>query len=60
MKDAKEAGRARALSSGSERLAGLLRAQPAALPLALHKLVHDVDVKSVHAHIFFIVLLIII
>uniref|UniRef100_A0A2H1VGX9 SFRICE_000012 n=1 Tax=Spodoptera frugiperda TaxID=7108 RepID=A0A2H1VGX9_SPOFR len=46
VKDAKEAGRARALSSGSERLAGLLRAQPAALPLALHKQVHDVDVKS--------------
>ncbi|CAH0668895.1 unnamed protein product [Spodoptera exigua] len=46
VKDAKETGRARALTSGGERLAALLRAQPAALPLALHKYVHDVDVKS--------------
>ncbi|XP_047023656.1 phosphatidylinositol 4-phosphate 3-kinase C2 domain-containing subunit alpha [Helicoverpa zea] len=46
VKDAKETARQRALSAGSVKLASLLRQQPAALPLALHKYVHDVDVKS--------------
>ncbi|XP_073962722.1 phosphatidylinositol-4-phosphate 3-kinase catalytic subunit Pi3K68D isoform X4 [Choristoneura fumiferana] len=46
VKSAKDGGRARALSAGAERLAALLRAEPAALPLALHHCVHDVDVKS--------------
>ncbi|XP_063635795.1 phosphatidylinositol 4-phosphate 3-kinase C2 domain-containing subunit alpha [Cydia splendana] len=46
VKAAKDGGRARALSTGGEKLAALLRAEPAALPLALHQYVHDVDVKS--------------
>ncbi|KAG6448082.1 phosphatidylinositol 4-phosphate 3-kinase C2 domain-containing subunit alpha isoform X2 [Manduca sexta] len=46
VKLAKEGARARALSAGGARLAALLRRQPAALPLALHHQVHDVDVKS--------------
>ncbi|CAB3256692.1 unnamed protein product [Arctia plantaginis] len=46
VKDAKEAVRQRALTAGSTRLASLLRHEPAALPLALHKYVHDVDIKS--------------
>lgn len=45
VKDAKEAVRQRALTAGSTRLATLLRQEPAALPLALHKYVHDVDIK---------------
>ncbi|XP_046978612.1 phosphatidylinositol 4-phosphate 3-kinase C2 domain-containing subunit alpha isoform X1 [Vanessa cardui] len=46
VKGAKEALRARALLAGGERLAALLRRTPAALPFALHRYVHDVDVKS--------------
>lgn len=46
VKDAKEAGRQRALNAGSTKLAALLRQESAALPLALHKYVHDVDIKS--------------
>ncbi|XP_026313861.1 phosphatidylinositol 4-phosphate 3-kinase C2 domain-containing subunit alpha isoform X2 [Hyposmocoma kahamanoa] len=46
VKGAKDSQRGRALTAGGERLAALLRQSPAALPLALHKVVHDVDVKS--------------
>ncbi|CAH2091791.1 unnamed protein product [Euphydryas editha] len=46
VKGAKEALRARALLAGGERLAAQLRVAPAALPFALPRLVHDVDVKS--------------
>ncbi|CAK1578120.1 unnamed protein product [Parnassius mnemosyne] len=46
VKCAKEALRQRALHDGGERLAALLRPEPVALPLALHRYVHDVDIKS--------------
>lgn len=46
VKCAKECARGRALCAGGTALAGALRAQPTALPLALHKYVHDLDVKS--------------
>ncbi|CAH0717341.1 unnamed protein product, partial [Brenthis ino] len=46
VKCAKEAQRPRALCAGGEQLAALLRRQPAALPFALHRYVHDIDVKS--------------
>ncbi|CAG5010080.1 unnamed protein product [Parnassius apollo] len=46
VKCAKEALRQRALHDGGERLAALLRLEPVALPLALHRYVHDVDIKS--------------
>ncbi|XP_045763916.1 phosphatidylinositol 4-phosphate 3-kinase C2 domain-containing subunit alpha isoform X1 [Maniola jurtina] len=46
VKCAKEALRQRALYVGGEKLSGLLRQEPAALPFALHRYVHDIDVKS--------------
>ncbi|XP_068627599.1 phosphatidylinositol 4-phosphate 3-kinase C2 domain-containing subunit alpha [Battus philenor] len=46
VKCAKEALRQRALCVGGERLATFLRPEPVALPLALHRYVHDVDIKS--------------
>ncbi|XP_045533800.1 phosphatidylinositol 4-phosphate 3-kinase C2 domain-containing subunit alpha [Papilio machaon] len=46
VKCAKEGVRQRALAAGGERLAALLRQEPVALPLALHRYVHDVDIKS--------------
>ncbi|XP_049865129.1 phosphatidylinositol 4-phosphate 3-kinase C2 domain-containing subunit alpha isoform X2 [Pectinophora gossypiella] len=46
VKNAKETQRQRALLVGGERLAAMLRQAPAALPLALHRYVHDVDVKT--------------
>ncbi|XP_059060030.1 phosphatidylinositol 4-phosphate 3-kinase C2 domain-containing subunit alpha [Achroia grisella] len=46
VKMSKEGQRGAALRGGAARLAGRLRAAPAALPLALAAHVHDVDVKS--------------
>ncbi|KAI5637162.1 phosphatidylinositol 3- and 4-kinase domain-containing protein [Phthorimaea operculella] len=46
VKNAKEGQRQRALLVGGERLSAMLRHAPAALPLALHRYVRDVDVKS--------------
>ncbi|CAH2063570.1 unnamed protein product, partial [Iphiclides podalirius] len=46
VKCAKEPLRQRALYVGGERLAALLRLEPVSLPLALHRYVHDVDIKS--------------
>ncbi|KAJ0179212.1 hypothetical protein K1T71_004924 [Dendrolimus kikuchii] len=46
VKCAKEAVRQRALTCGATKVAGMLRQQTVALPLALHKYVHDVDIKS--------------
>lgn len=45
VKSAKDTARQRALNAGGTKLATVLRQEPAALPLALHKYVHDVDIK---------------
>ncbi|XP_045492000.1 phosphatidylinositol 4-phosphate 3-kinase C2 domain-containing subunit alpha [Colias croceus] len=46
VKCAKENLRQRALYMGGEKLAACLRRQPSALPFALHRYVHDIDIKS--------------
>ncbi|XP_045520078.1 phosphatidylinositol 4-phosphate 3-kinase C2 domain-containing subunit alpha isoform X1 [Pieris brassicae] len=46
VKCAKENLRQRALYMGGEKLATFLRQEPAALPFALHRYVHDIDIKS--------------
>ncbi|CAK1551645.1 unnamed protein product [Leptosia nina] len=46
VKCAKENLRQRALYMGGEKLATFLRQESAALPFALHRYVHDIDIKS--------------
>ncbi|XP_061378857.1 phosphatidylinositol 4-phosphate 3-kinase C2 domain-containing subunit alpha isoform X2 [Danaus plexippus] len=46
VKCAKENLRQRALYGGGEKLAAVLRQEPVALPFALHRYVHDIDIKS--------------
>ncbi|XP_050681509.1 phosphatidylinositol 4-phosphate 3-kinase C2 domain-containing subunit alpha isoform X2 [Leptidea sinapis] len=46
VKCAKENLRQRALYMGGEKLAAFLRQEPSALPFALHRYVHDIDIKS--------------